>query len=42
MYSKAIHKPMLACEKRRERHLPLVDYREREKEPLVLQREGLL
>jgi hypothetical protein len=42
MYSKEIHKPTLACEKIRKRRLPLADYTEREREPLLLQREGLL
>jgi hypothetical protein len=42
VYSRKIHKPTLTCEKRRERRLPLVDYTEREREPLLLQREGLL
>jgi hypothetical protein len=26
MYSREMHKPTLACEKRRERNLPLADY----------------
>jgi hypothetical protein len=42
IYLREIHKPTLTCEKRRKRHLLFIDYIERKKELLLLQREGLL